>query len=718
MADDMEIELVPDDREGMDLDLDEPVEDAAVVLDIDEQSENLVRDFMELPDGEGKRFLQQLSDTVIRNFKDGWDAAEEYRRIFKDNWALFAGELPPKDAPWKDAANVNIPVMLENLSRLTARAEGELFGDWRNVFGVESISISDDDRRVAEVLNAHGNWQIREQIPDFRRQLGQRGLLAYFWIGDVSVHSYYNSERQMNRHEVLTPEEFVVPFAFTTTMPDYSDCPWVCKIVHYQRHEVEAKVGDWYDVDAMLDGGKPSWDDEPEQNISETVSRVQGTEKPDDEGGELTSSAPYKVLWYEGWVRMPGQDRDRYVQALVHEKTRVVLKLTIHEEEDWQDRQRYTEQENELRSFREAQLMHAAKLTELEQMQQTVLQSQQRGVISPDMANEGFQQIQMQMPQPPLPPNWMKNPDDPMEGPEPPRRVPLYMFAHGICIEPFVGAYGLSYGRIQGQLNRAINTMTNQFIDAATLSNVKSFLVTDGVDFGTNKPLRPGTVNRVKGVVGDELQKNIMPLNFGPANPQLMESADRLAASARTSMQAPEVLSGEPGKSGETYRGISARIEQATKQLSVYVQHYAHTPLEQVLKNNAKLNAKFLKEEEIVAIAVAKNGPKLPFKVRRDMYLPSYTAKISSDLRFATQAQRIQEADELGALAAQVPQLMQNPAVMKAVTIKRLRARGMDDLLPLVEQAFQPPPMPGPQPGGPPGGAPPGAAMPPGMPPG
>lgn len=716
----LEIEEVPSDREGMDLDLDEeePVSGEQDVLQIDEESENLVRDYLALGP-EGKEFLRKVSETVIRNFTEGWEAAEGYRQIFKDNWALFAGELPPKDTPWKDAANVNVPVMLENLSRLVARAEGELFGDWRNVFGVESLGISDEDRFVAEVLNQHGNWQIREQIPDFRRQLGQRGLLAYFWIGDVTVHSYYDSEREMNRHEVLTPDEFVVPFAFTTTMPDYSDCPWVCKIVHYQRHQVEAKRGEWVDVDAMLDGGNPTWDEEPDQDIAATVSRVQGTEQPADDTSELTSTAPYKVLWYEGWMRLPGMDRDRYVQALVHEKTRVVLKLTIHEEEDWQDRLRYMAQEQELMSFREAQLMHSAKLSELEQMQQTVAMQQEQGVISPDMANAGFMDIQQQMPPLPVPPNWMKNAEDPMEGPVPPKKVPHYMFAHGICIEPFVGAYGLSYGRIQGQLNRAINTMTNQFIDAATLANVKSFLVTDGVDFGTNKPLKPGTVNRVKGVVGDELQKNIMPLNFGPANPQLMETADRFKNDARTSMQAPEVLSGEPGKSGETYRGISARIEQATKQLSVYVGHYAATPLEQTLKNNAKLNAKFLKEEEIIGIAVAKNGPKMPVKVRRDMYQPTYSAKISSDLRFATQAQRIQEADELGQLVAQVPQLMQNPAVMKAVTIKRLKARGMDDLLPLVEQAFQPPPAPEPPPGGPPGGAPPGAPMPPpGMPPG
>jgi hypothetical protein len=720
MDGELEIEEVDSDREGMDLVLDDETPTEPASPEIDENSENLVRDYLAMGQ-EGKQFLQQCSETVIRNFKEAWDAAEGYRKIFKDNWALFAGELPPKDHPWKDAANVNIPMMLENLSRLVARAEGELFGDWRNVFGVESVSISEEDRLVAEVLNQHGNWQIREQIPDFRRQLGQRGLLAYFWIGDVTVHSYYDAEQQMNRHEVLTPDEFVVPFAFTTTMPDYRDCPWVCKIVHYQRHQVEAKRGEWVDVDVMLDGGKPSWEDEPDQDIAATVARVQGVDQPDEDSGELTASAPYKVLWYEGWMRIPGQLRDRYVQALVHEKTRVVLKLTIHEEEDWQDKQRYMAQEQELQKFRTEQQLHSAKLAELEQMQHMVAMQQQHGVIAPEFANAGFQDIQMQIPPLPTAPHWMKNPEDPMEGPEPPRRVPHYMFSHGVCIEQFVGPYGLSYGRIQGQLNRAANTMTNQFIDSATLANVSSFLVTDGVDFGTNKPIRPGTVNRVKGIVGDELSKNIMPLKFAPANPQLIEMVGQLKGDARTSMQAPEVLSGEPGKSGETYRGISARIEQATKQLSVYVQHYAYTPLEQVLKNNAKLNAKFLKEEEIVGIALAKNGPKLPFKVRRDMYQPTYKATISSDLRFATQAQRIQEADELASMTAQVPQLMQNPAVMKAVTIKRLKARGMDDLLPLVEQAFQPPPMPGaPPPGGPPGGAPPGApSLPmPGMPPG
>lgn len=719
MADEVDIENAESERDGMDLEPEEPEEEAteAPGLVYDEDSENLVRDMMAAGE-EGERFLKKASATVIRNFQAAWDAAEEYRERFKKEWCLFSGELPQKDWPWKDAANLNIPIMLENMSRLVARAEGELFGDWRNVFGVESISIDPIDRQMAETLNAHGNWQLREQIPDFKRQLGQRGLLAYFWIGDVTSHSYYNPERQMNRHEILTPEEFVVPYSLTTTMPDYSDCPWICKIVNYQRHELEARRGEWFDVDAVLEGSNPSWDDEPEQSIQEEVARVQGVEPVEDDDGDLTQAAPYKVLWYEGWMKLPGQERDRYIQALVHQKSRAILKLTIHEEEDWQDKQRYLQQEEELRLYRESVLQHTMQVEQLAQMQESFVQSSQAGLASPELTMQAMQQVQQQMPPVPIPPHWMKDPNDLMEGPEPPRRVPLYMFGHGVCIENFVGAYGLSYGRIEADLNRAANVMTNQFVDAGTLANVRSFLVTDGVDFGTFKPLRPGTVNRVKGIVGPDLKSNIMPLDFGPANSQLMEMVDRIQGWARTAMQAPEVLSGEPGKSGETFRGISVRIEQATKQLSVYVQHYAQTPLEIVLKNNARLNAKFLKDEEVIQIATSRNGGKQPFTVRRDMYDRNYKASISSDLRFATQAQRIQEADEAAGLAGKVPQLMQSPDFMKAVVVNQYRARGMNELLPLVEKAFQPPPAPPPgPPGAPPGMPPGGGGPPPGMPP-
>ena len=220
---------VMSDAEDADIQLEEePEEEAARVLVYDDDSENLVRDFMDFE--EGKEFLKKVARKVKDDFDRGYSDSTQYRERFKNDWKLFCGELPPKDFPNQYSANAHVPVMLENLSRLTARASSELYGDWQNVFGVVPMGPEQDG--IAETLNRHGNWQIREQIPDFRRQMGDRYMLAFFWIGDVTVHSYYDPERQQNRHEVLTPDEFVVPFTFTSTMPDYSDVPWRCKILN------------------------------------------------------------------------------------------------------------------------------------------------------------------------------------------------------------------------------------------------------------------------------------------------------------------------------------------------------------------------------------------------------------------------------------------------------------------------------------------------------
>lgn len=703
-----DIEVMEEPDEGVLLeDVEEEEEETPFVYDDD--SPNLARDFMDHPIG--KVELKKIAETVRSNFDSGYRDSEGFRTRFMNDWKLFTGVLPPKEWPWKDAANVHVPLMMEHTTRLCARATGELFGDWQNVFGVVPMGPQDD--QTASILNKHGNWQIREQIPDFRRQIGDRGVLAFFWIGDVAVHSYYDEEREQNRHEVLTPDEFVIPFTFTSTMPDYSDCPWVCKIMNRYRHELEAKSGEWFDVDKIIDGPIPSAEDSPVQDMADVVAGAQGTEISDNEGNKQTANAPYKLLQYEGWMRLPNQERDRFVQVILHHETQTVLKMTIHEEDDWQDAERFRRQTSELEGFRTQQLFHSQQLTELEQTQQAIMQSHDSGLAGPDLTSAGMEQIQQQIPPVPVPPHWLQAPEDPMSGPEPPKRVPVHMFTHIVCIEPFVGALGNSYGRMQADYNRAANVLTSQFVDAGTLANVKSFLTTDTVDFGEAKAVGPGSVRKVKGVIGDDLQKNIMPLQFAPANPQLMEMVDRIYGWARTSMQAPEVLSGEPGKSGETYRGISARIEQATKQLSVYTRKYADG-LENILKNNAKLNAKFLKDEEIINIASHVGSKAEPVKVSRSMYDRDYRIQIRADLRFATQAQRIQEADELAGFAMKFPQLAANQAFTDAVIKKGLRARGFDDMVEIMDQAPPPPPPGATPPGGPPGGPPQGA--PPGMP--
>ena len=263
----------------------------------DEDALNLVEAFKETP--EGKEYLRKISDKVDSDYQADWDSAEDYRERQAADWKLFAGDLPMKDFPFEDAANPHLPLMLENLSRLCFRATGELFGDWTTVFGV--VPMGPDDDNLAEMLSKHGNWQITQQITDFKRQVGHRGVLAFFAYGDVVCHSYYDEERHTNKHEILTCDNFVTPFQHISTEPNLSDCPHYTKVLRLYRHELEAKRDIWYDVDKVLEKSRPSWDDDPEAPLTLATAETLG--KTPDGGGDTDDkelggeSAPFTLLW-------------------------------------------------------------------------------------------------------------------------------------------------------------------------------------------------------------------------------------------------------------------------------------------------------------------------------------------------------------------------------------------------------------------------------------
>lgn len=657
-------------------------------FDYDERAPNLVVEFLEHPDG--TESLRKLSRKFVGDFDSAWESTSEYREQKAKNWKIFTGDLPEKNFPYKNCANTQVPIMLENITRLQFRAAAELFGDWSNVFGVVPVSPDDDDD--AELLSHHGNWQIREKITDFQRQQ-HRGLLMFFAHGDVTCHSYFDPTARANRHDMVTCDEFVVPYAYTTTMPDYSDVPYYVKVLKYYKHELEQMKGLWVGVEEVIAGEKPSWEDEPEQLLRDAAEEVEGIAKPDSEDG----AAPYKLLQYEGWVDLPNQLRQRFCQAIVDYDTGNILSLTIQEEASWEESERFRRQEQELRTYRD-------QLTTYNEYADMGEEARYNLINNPALTPE--QKVPLQgmlsegaMPPPPAPPGWMKDPTDEFEEPEPPLMQPVRMFAHGVCIEPIAGNLGFGFGHIQADFNRAANTMFNQFIDAATLNNAKGWITSNLVEFKRPFDLSPGGINIAEGVTGGELKNNIIPMEPGAASPQLMEGVQMLYQWGQSSIQSPNVLSGEPGKSGETFRGISARIEQATKQLSVATRKYASPFLVQILKNNARLNSHFLDDEEFFMVneyllnkdtGIYQRVPQR-MRVGREMYRRNYDVEIHADLKYATDAAKISDADQLVMQAMQIPQLQMNPAFVYAALKKALEARDQFDM---IEKLGPEPPVP------------------------
>lgn len=538
----------------------------------------------------------------------------------------------------------------------------------------------------------------------------------FFAQGDVTNHSYYDTVNRRNAHEILTPDEFVTPFSHVTTMPDYSDLPRVTKVMHRYRHELEAMDGIWLDVDKILAGEPPCWDDEPSSDYARGIAEAQGIQV-----SESKRSNAYRLLLQEGWFDLPGQDRQRFCQVIVEYSTKAVLSLTIHEEDDWQDRERYDRQSAEGEQYAATNQAFMAAKAQHDAMSQAHAEigSEIHGMAVDPRHAQDLMAAHAPLgpaPTPPVQPDWMLDgvPDE--EGnvlPEPVRRVPLHMFAHGVCIEPLIGNLGLSFGRQQADHNRAVDTWLSQYTDAATLSNCWSLILAGGAEFEDDFSIAPGKTNHLKNVPAGDIDKYIKELRPAPANPQFMEMIGLVWDKAQSSIQSSPVLSGEAGKSGETFRGMNSRIEQAVKQLSVPTRWYADF-FSVIARNNAKLNAAYLRDEEIFMVNNDRAGtPGMEeLRIGRKMYERNYQITMASDLSFATDAQRIAQADECMQMPTAMPPLQGNQLYLYLATKASLTARNRYDLVEAlgpkppantIPFGTPPPPPPGVVPGARPG---------------
>lgn len=640
-----------DDEDGADIDVGEDAGPPPFVYD--EEQPNLCLAFYSHPDG--KEAIKKIAKQVLDEVKTARDDSEEYREQKAKDWLIFTGKLPKKSFPFEDSANAHLPIMMENLTRLMFRAVSEMFPDESNVFTFDPMGP--DDTEIANAMTRHTNWQLGTRVPGFYRQQ-HRGILMFYVDGDVSAHSYYDSVRGTNRHDILSTDDIVVPYIYTSTMDDYSDCPFVCRILRYYRYEVEQMKDQWYEVERIIERKAPAWGEEG-QELREAAEEW---EKIRASSG---TRAPYQLYLWEGWLRLPNQTRERYCQVVVDVTTEHVAKLAIHEEPTWDERERFRRETQELSEYTQM-LVHYE--------QNPFIVDPATGAVQPTT--------------PPQAPPWFQ---EGMVGPEPMRKQPIHMFSHGVCIESLVGNLGFGFGRGQADLNRAANTGLSQFTDSATLANARAFVTTGNLNLDRPLKIAPGRVHQAKGIGSADLKNQILPLETGPANPQLLDLVKFMSDHAESSIQAPGVLSGEPGKSGETFRGIATRVEQATKQLTAATRKY-RSFLENIVKNNCRLNALFMPDVEVFSVNDHLKGY-VQEKVSREMYTQGYRVKLRADLKFASQATRIQEADMLVTAGVQNPYLAQNAAFNWHAIKKALEARDLHEMVKLLGPEPVPPAM-------------------------
>lgn len=668
----------------------------------DVDSPNLVPLFLgegEEPNDAGKKWLgDTLAAQVCGDVKQGLDDSEDYRNKRKTVNRLYTGFLKKKTFPHPDACNAHIPLLLERVQRVAANVYAEILQERDLIFGVKATGP--DDYETAEILTVYGNWRLRNELTDFMGQM-DRAVVEFFLAGSVFCYSWRDAKNNRNRHDILSVDEIVVPYVFRTDQVDLSDVPWKARIVRKYRHELEdlRDSGEWAQVDAVIQGKKPS----PDSHEDKT--REQGEKSEGIHKGDKTS-LPWLFYDYHGWIRMPGEKRQRPIRAVVSAEEKIVVLLQIREEPDWRDQQRFDRETAEQEQY----------LGDMEAYQQAtapVIDPMTGVEMPPPPQMDPETGMLLPPPEPPPTPAWAEPDEMGAFQPKPVRRVPIEMFAHGRCSYNPDGMLGLGFGDILAPFNKMNDEALNRFFDQATANN-SPMLLTAGEQLPGNTALVPGKVVPLKNANGDSLDKVIKEYRPGPANPQLMDIIRYGDEASDSAVAAPGVLSGQPGKSGETFRGLATRAEKATKQLTTSgVKLLAF--LDQILKNDAKLQANFAPENEIAQVnnhladyrkftTNPDGSPKEQLNISRDMYRRNFDVTFTADVRFTSQAQKIAEADEVLAMVNSVyppppppppgmPPMSDPAAALRhAAVVDVLRARSKQDLIPLLGPM---PPVPG-----------------------
>lgn len=644
--------------------------EAELPLSYDENEPNLIPAFEK--SHEGREFLKRLVQDCHDEFKISWDKNDGYRKKCAESWRVLFCDLPPKQKPYENCANAAIPLALQNVIRYTNKIYTEVFGDWSAPFNF--VPLSPKAEIIAPIVTDHSNWQVRNSIIGFKRQM-HRAVMIFAVAGDVVCHSYYDTITKRNNHEVLTCDDFVTPYTHVSVADDFSDIPWLARRIPFFKTKLRSMADKWSNVEEVIKHEAPEHGNgNAETQLRDTVA----SHLKEDPFGQPRGE--YEIIHYEGWLQLPLQKKERYCQLIFDLTTKLPLKLSIHERASYAERYRFEYQTQQHQEFAMQSQQYLDMITQ--KQQQDEMMAQQVSMMPQDDPNVGImvQQVQQSMqqplPPPPVKPDWMLKDDD---VPQPPNKEPIYMFSHGVCLEPMLGNLGMGIGRIDTQLNLATNTVWSQFLDAATLANGKSFIVSGNMQFPSQFKISPGSVNKIKGVLPSDIKNSIIDLDFGQANPQLIQAADKLMQFGEQASSTPDLMSGASGKSGETARGIQARLEQINSMIQVPAGKFADF-VKQIMINNCKLNATFMNDHEVFYVNRFNEDMQMEGKaqieIAREFYDNSMEIELQSDLLFKSRSQKTAEADEMVQLPNAIPQLQQNiPFLYHAVRLS-LKARG------------------------------------------
>lgn len=261
-------------------------------------------------------------------------------------------------------------------------------------------------------------------------------------------------------------------------------------------------------------------------------------------------------------------------------------------------------------------------------------------------------------------------------------KEPIEMFTHYQFLPNPDGFYGLGFGHLIGQTNKAGNKLLRMFIDAnelATIGNMGGLVSENlGLD-GDSFDISLGRFDKLPRSVED-IRKHVFQWQFPQPSQEALQMIDKLSATAQRLSANSDILSGNPDKVYQP-QAMLAMIEQGL-QLFSSVQEFLGVSMEDELQKIYRLNAKHLEESPYFQFGDD------TIEVTREDYMDDFRVVPIFDPKYATRSQKLAKAEAEYQFIVQNPIASQNPQSIYLASVNYLKALDAENI-----DAIMPPPQ-------------------------
>jgi hypothetical protein len=706
----------------------------------------------------------EMCKVIATKVRDRYDrdlaSRSDRMKRLKDIQEAYALVPKPKNFPFHKAANVRTPTLTGPNLQIQARLYDMVWPASGKVFYV--VPGTAEDQMVARLSEMFANSYVRYRMPYMAQGLDDT-LHQTCLYGSGFRRTYWDAYFRKVRSDWVPMEDFVVSYKQRSQDPSMSDVPR-----YTFRHWMTRSELLEYGADGIFINTKEipaATDGDPQRSeFQEAANKIDGhgdsDELPDDD-------TPRPVLEQHCRWKLPNQQgkhpafngKSRYVVILIDAWSGQLLRLSLREEDDPDDRRRwerqqqaYVQYQDQLRTWVAAQLappppMLPGMPPEVGALPPGVPAGDSPGSGLPpgaaappppmDIAGPPMPGGPPSMTAPPMPggppdttlppavagapsdvaapmlppgtaspgpaplPQFAAPPiqkPDPVPEPAPIRKRQICFFTHYRCF-PSDGFYGLGYGDLLFGLSKAEDTLLNQHIDGVTLKNAKPMFMSRQLRMQRGQiNVQPGEAIEVDAPMGS-IRDAIMwldPPENDPTTVPLVNLLDRMKDSM---VGSSDLMSGQIPGSNQTKGGLQILAEQAMAPITVLARRIKEA-FRHELEKIWRCWGVFLDDDEIADV-VAEGGVSEQIHVGKWMFSPTAHLIPASDPRM--KSQRVDDHMALVQYVTQNPIVMNNPQVGMPV-LSKLLEEGLrifpdgEKLLPMLQQRQPQPPPPQPKP--------------------